>query len=62
MANITIAAYGQLEKFGPLVIGCVPRTAGCLILIRNHADPLTSLKLLNLLPHPGLEQYKAQKV
>ena len=46
--HVTIVAigHGLLKKFGPLVLGCILRTAGSSI-IRNYADPLTSLELLN---------------
>ena len=46
--DVTIVAigHGLLKKFWPLVLGCVLRTAGSLI-ICNYADPLTSLELLN---------------
>ena len=47
--HVTIVAigHGMLKKFWAfLVIGCILRTAGCSF-IRNYADPLTLLELLN---------------
>ena len=46
--HVTILAigHGLLEKFWPMVIGCVLRTAGSSIIF-NFVDPHTSLELLN---------------
>ena len=43
---IVAIGHGLSKTFWPLVIGRVLRTAGSSI-IRNYADPLTSLELLN---------------
>ena len=39
-----------LKNFWPIVLGCVLRTAMSSYL--TFADPITSLELLKLLPHP----------
>ena len=39
--------HGLLEKFWPLVIGCVLRTVGSFFHLKLYADPITSLELLN---------------
>ena len=42
--ELTLKENEQLNKFDSVVIGSVQRTAGN---FENHADPLTSLELLN---------------